>query len=179
MSEDSGRVPFVHELLGIGVWAVGVFGTFVWLNPAGTTVPYALFSLVVAMPVGFAFAAVVYIAMAIHLHVALGRRVSRTEPTLTALFITGGVTAILTFLLIDPARGIVESLQPGEIGDSPLRKGERAVLLLTAGVAGLVSEAVCLPVLQRLGIPPVRERPTKGKSWSDDRPEGTDLESQD
>jgi hypothetical protein len=164
MTEDGGRVPFVHELLGIGVWGLGFFATVVWLDPAGTTVPYALFSVVVSMAVGFAFAVVVYMAMAIYLHVTLGRRVFRTEPTLTALFVTGGVAAILTFLLIDPARGIVESLQPGEVGDSPLRKGERAVLLLTAGVAGLVSEAVCLAVLQRLGIPPVRERPSKGES---------------
>jgi len=179
MSEDGGRVPFVHELLGIGVWMLGVFTTLVWLDPAGSTVPFALFSIVLAMAVGFLFATIVYMAMAVYLYVALGRRVFETEPTLTALFLTVAVTALLTFLLIDPARGVVESLQPGEIGDSPLRKGQRAVFLLTAGVAGLIAEAVCLPVLQRLGIPPVRDRPSKGESWSDEQTGETDLESQD
>jgi hypothetical protein len=156
-SEDS-RLPFVHELLGIGIWMTGVVAILIYLDPAGTTYLFAFLSLILATVGGFVLAIIPFMAVGVYFRLVLGIEVSETEPTFGAFLLTILLTLLLTAIFRDPATVLLDSFQPGTTGDHPLRKGVRAVTLMTAGCAAFVAEILTFSLLQLMDIDTVNPR---------------------
>jgi hypothetical protein len=151
MSGDA-RIPFVHELLGIGIWMAGIFAIIVYLDPEGTTIKFALFSVIVGAIGGFAIAVVPFALIGMYFRRVLDIEVGKAEPTMKAFGITLLLTVLLTIVLRGQAITLVDSMQPGTTGDHPLRKGLRAVTIMTAACSAMVAEVVSFSVLEYLGI---------------------------
>lgn len=155
----SDELPFPHEYVGIGIFIIFIYITIVLLDPAGTNWTYALFSVLVSLAGGFIMTVILYALVDLYYNLTLGFRVDEVEPTLGVLTIVliGGGILTLFLLFTDVPIQIVESLQPGEVGDHPLRKGSKAVVIMTAALSTLVSELVLFPLIDKSGIDVVNE----------------------
>jgi hypothetical protein len=175
MSDDA-RVPFAHELFGVGIWLLGVVGILVALDPAGTTVPYALVSLAVACVGGFLLAMVPFVLIRVSLQVVVGIDVVERQPTAVGLAVPVAATLFASALLFGPAVAVLDAVQPGTTGDHPFRKGVRGATLLTLGAVATVADPLCLTVLDRLGVRIVRPAPEAGDGDERDAAPDPDAE---